>query len=307
MLAKLAVFLMAMLAVPQAHAADAKADRVIARAVAAMGGIDAFRARTSLVFRGVHYEGAYHQEFATGGRGRAVMTRMRPNLRIVGCVPGIPGCEGKWGNIVESYDGSSGWELNWPRQRLVHAVNKAESALVCGAQFDPLYVDYKARGMSAAYLGSQKLLGRSTVAVRIDNPGCPSEIFYFDAKSYRLTMHRASLPVHARGDAVDMVEVVSDLRPVAGVLTPFRAEEVAVGDGHVIGGAQWLSIEANTVSDAAVQGARGPSHRRDGPGAADARSRAACWGGYCRNVRQLAGDAGRCRRRHAVRHELARL
>ncbi|MBX3563740.1 MAG: tetratricopeptide repeat protein [Sphingomonas sp.] len=244
--------LLAMLAAAPAHAQGSRADAVIGKAIAAMGGIEKIRARTSLVLRGMHYEGAYHQEFATGGSGNALMTRMRPNLRVVGCVPALPGCDGKFGRIVEGYDGSDGWELNGPRQRLVHAVNKARSALICGAQFDPLFVDYRKRGFSAAYLGRQTLLGIKTEAVRIDHPGCPSETFYFDARTYRLRMQRVSLPVHARGDAVDTVRVLSDLRPVAGVLMPFRSEEIAIADGHVLFGEIWASIEANTIADPAI-------------------------------------------------------
>ena len=228
------------------------ADRLIAKAVKAMGGLDAYRARSSFISRGIHYEGAYRQEYLKAGSGAAIMTRMRPNRRVVGCVVGIPGCDGKWGRNVEGYDGSDAWELDWEKQRLIHAVNKARSAIICGAQFDPLFVDYKRRGFKARYLGAQTLLGRKMLGVRIDNPGCPSESFYFDPKTYRLAMQRVSLPVHARGDAVDTIRVLSDLRPVAGVLMPFRSDEFALADGHSIFGEVWTSIEANVRIDASV-------------------------------------------------------
>jgi len=228
---------------------DPRADAVIDHAVAAMGGLDRIHAIRSLVMRGFHYEGSYHQEYAASHSGSAVMVRMRPNLRLVGCRPEVPGCNGQWGRILESYDGTRGWELNWPRQRLVRTVHFAERALRCGAEFDPLFVDWRARGFTATWLGPQHLLGRDTVAVTITPPDCPAETYYFDPQSYRLVMKRFAIPVHARGAAVDSVQVVQDTRTVAGVTFPARTEEVALADGHVLGGGAWTVIEANTLAD----------------------------------------------------------
>lgn len=228
---------------------DPRADAVIARAVEAMGGLERIHAIRSLVLRGFHYEGAYHQEYAASHSGSAVMVRMRPNLRLVGCRPEVPGCDGQWGRILESFDGTSGWELNWPRQRLIRTVHFAERALRCGAAFDPLFVDWRARGFTAAWLGRQSLLGRDTVAVTLTPPDCPAETYYFDPSSYRLVMKRFAIPVHARGAAVDSVQVVQEYRTVAGVEFPARTEEVDLADGHVLGGGAWTSIEANVIAD----------------------------------------------------------
>jgi hypothetical protein len=235
---------------PAQPRSDPRADAVIDRAIAAMGGLDRIHALRSLVMRGFHYEGAYHQEYVASHTGSAVMVRMRPNLRLVGCRPEVPGCNGQWGRILESYDGTRGWELNWPRQRLVRTVHFAERALRCGAEFDPLFVDWRARGFAAAWLGRQRLLGRDTVAVTITPRDCPAETYYFDPQSYRLVMKRFAIPVHARGAAVDSVQVVQDYRNVAGVELPARTEEVALADGHVLGGGAWTSIEANILPDA---------------------------------------------------------
>lgn len=246
------IWLLALLLATPASAEDARADAVIDKAVAAMGGRDRIHAIHSLVMRGFHYEGSYHQELAGTTPSNAVMVRMRPNLRMVGCRPGIAGCDDKWGRIVETFDGRQGWELNWPRQRLVHTVNKAARALRCGAEFDPLFIDYKARGFTATWRGAQTLLGRKALAVEIAQRDCPTQTYYFDPVSYRLVMQRAALPVHARGVAVDTVQVVRETMVVDGVTLTARAEEVALADGHVLGGGGWTSIVANSVTDAAL-------------------------------------------------------
>src|SRR5882724_9632782 len=129
---------------------------------------------------------------------------MRPGARLVGCRPEVPVCDGQWSGIVEAFDGNHGWELNWPKQRLVRTVNKAEHALRCGAAFDSLFVDYKERGFTAKYLGRQSVLGSDVEAVQIDRPECGAGmIYYFDPETYLVRMTRAQLPIHARGDAVD--------------------------------------------------------------------------------------------------------
>src|SRR4051794_36665877 len=84
---------------------SAQANHVIAKAVEAMGGLDHIHAIHSLVLKGYHYEGNYHQEYASTQNSKAVMIRMRPNLRLVGCRPEIAACDGQWGRIVEGYDG----------------------------------------------------------------------------------------------------------------------------------------------------------------------------------------------------------
>ncbi|MDP9050316.1 MAG: tetratricopeptide repeat protein [Acidobacteriota bacterium] len=228
------------------------ADAVIQKAITAMGGIDRIHAIHSLIFRGFHYEGSYPQEAVQNRASNATMTRMRPNLRLVGCRPEIPQCNGQWGRIVESFDGQHGWELNWPKQRLVHSVNKAERAARCGAQFDPLFIDYKQRGFQAAYLGRKTVLGTESEAVQVDEQGCSSVIYYFHPKTYVLTMTEITVPIHARGDLIETVEVIKTAKMVNGVRIPSRTEEINLITGDTIDGSEITSIDANTLSDPAI-------------------------------------------------------
>ncbi|HEV2618409.1 MAG TPA: hypothetical protein VGU23_00555 [Acidobacteriaceae bacterium] len=228
------------------------ADPVIQKAIVAMGGLKRIHAIQSLVFRGYHYEGSYQQEFANSKTSNGTMTRMRPNMRLVGCRPEIPQCAGQWGRIVETFDGKQGWELNWPKQRLIHTVNKADQALRCGAEFDPLFVDYKQRGFHATYLGKKTVLGTEAEAVKIDQQGCSSAIYYFDPKTYELAMTQLTIPIHARGDYIDTVSVYKAFKIVDGVRIPSRAENFNLATGEVIDGSEWTSIEPNTLHDPAI-------------------------------------------------------
>jgi hypothetical protein len=228
------------------------ADAVIDKAIAAMGGLDNIHAIHSLVLRGFHYEGSYPQEGVQHHSSNGVLVRMRPHYRLVGCRPEIPECAGQWGRIVESFDGQHGWELNWPKQRLVRTVNKAEQALHCGSEFDPLFVDYKQRGFTATYVGENKMLGTDSVAVRIDEQGCSSTTYFFDPKTYRQLMTQIVVPVHARGDRIETVAIYKAFKTVNGVRFPSRTEEINLATGDVLDGMELESISANTLSDAAI-------------------------------------------------------
>jgi len=246
-----AILLLAFVACSGAAMAQVdRTDEIVTKAITAMGGIERIHALHSLVFRGFHYEGAYKQEYAGSRQSSAVMVRMRPALRLVGCRPEIPGCNGQWGRIVEGFDGSRGWELNWPKQRLVRTVNKAERALHCGAAFDYAFIDYRQRGFRASYLGRKSVLGESLEAVQINRDDCgPPMMYYFDPASFELRMREMTIPIHARGDAVDTIAVSKSFKTVNGVKLISREEEVNAKTGDVIDGAEWTSIEANTIDD----------------------------------------------------------
>ncbi|RSL15914.1 hypothetical protein EDE15_1420 [Edaphobacter aggregans] len=245
------ILLLALLVCPGATMAQMdRTDEIVTKAITAMGGIEKIHALHSLVFRGFHYEGAYKQEYAGSRQSSAVMVRMRPGLRLVGCRPEIPGCTGQWGRIVEGFDGSRGWELNWPKQRLVRTINKAERALHCGAAFDYAFIDYRQRGFRASYLGRKSVLGESLEAVQINRDDCgPPMMYYFDPASFELRMREMTIPIHARGDAVDTIAVSKSFKTVNGVKLISREEEVNAKTGDVIDGAEWTSIEANTIDD----------------------------------------------------------
>jgi tetratricopeptide (TPR) repeat protein len=242
--------LIAAFLVPGVCAAQSdRTDQIIQKAVAAMGGLDRIHAIHSLVFKGFHYEGSYKQEFAGSKTGDAVLVRMRPGARLVGCRPEVPACDGKWSGIVEAFDGHHGWELNWPKQRLVKTVNKAERALRCGAEFDFLFIDYKQRGFHAAYLGRKTVLGKQAEAIQVDQEGCSSAVYFFNPRTLHLLMTLLTIPVHARGDAVQTVAVYEQFKVVEGVRLPSRSEEVNLKTGEVLGGGEWTSITANTLQD----------------------------------------------------------
>jgi tetratricopeptide (TPR) repeat protein len=212
---------------------EGRARRVIDQAVEAIGGIRNFRATRSMVI--------------TADYGK--MTRMRPNLRIVGCVPGV--C-GQWKGYVEGFDGQRGWEFNPARQRLIRTRLAAERALRCGAEFDELFIDYRRRGYRPMDSGREELNGRTVDVVRFTPGGCPARAYYFDSETHMLAASLLEAPIHARGTAVATMAYFSDYRPVAGVLRAFHVAERIAATGEATGNSQIVSIEVNTLSDPGI-------------------------------------------------------
>jgi tetratricopeptide (TPR) repeat protein len=114
--------------------------------------------------------------------------------------------------------------------------------------FDYLFIDDRERGFRARYPGKRDHPWQRCGGVQIDRPECGAGmVFYFDPETYLLRMTRAQLPIHALGDAVDAVAIYSKRLDVNGVRLLSREEEVNFRTGEVIDGAEWTSIEANTL------------------------------------------------------------
>lgn len=219
------------------------ADEIIAKSIDALGGYENLKRIQSLNMSGIYKEGQYE--------GEAHMTKMRPNLRLVGCLPEV--CNGQKTDYLEGYDGTRGWEANLKRQRMIRTRNKAELALRCGSEFDPMFVDYKEKGYKVEYVGEQTLFNTTPVwVVRITPPNCQVHDFHFDKQTFLPIAQRKLYSVHARGTAVDLLTVFSDFREVNGVKISFKGEERNAKTGELISSATWKSIEVNTIQDKSI-------------------------------------------------------
>jgi tetratricopeptide (TPR) repeat protein len=226
-----------------ADAKQTKADEIISKSINALGGYERLKALQSLNMSGIYREGSY--------QGEAHMTKMRSNLRLVGCLPEV--CNGKRSDYLEGYDGKRGWEANLKRQRMIRTRRKAELALRCGSEFDPMFVDYKQKGYKTQFIGEDKLFGKTPVwIVRITPPQCQIHDFYFDKENFLPIAQRKLYNIHARGEAVDVLTVFSDFRDLNGVKISFKGEERNAKTGELISSATWETIAANTIQDTSI-------------------------------------------------------
>jgi hypothetical protein len=226
-----AVAAWALLALPAAAASAPPLDTIVERYVAARGGRRALEAITSLTFT------------ADMGNGRVRrLIKMRPYYLLVGCTE--PDCA-----IAEGFDGSA-WEMYPRKKRVIRARLEAAKSLRRVAEFDEPLIGWREKGHTAGFRGIEDFQGRK--AYRIDmvlNDGLPMSC-YIDTRTYAMLGNRRPVPVHARGEHVDTINLFEDYRPVAGLLYPFRIRTLDAATGKLIDGARgWDRIEANVPYD----------------------------------------------------------
>lgn len=227
-----AALLLMPLAGAQARIAQPAVDDIITRHIKARGGEGTMRAIRSLVFsKGLYEEPGFK------GAGNATMMLMRPYLKLVG----DPAYDR---DFMEGYDGAA-WEWYGDPGFVIRTVGPASQASRHNADVDSPFLDYRAKGSKVELIGSEPIDGRPAFNVRLTmRDGYATENF-IDQKTYRLVAQRHSALVHAFGDRVTSQTVFRDFHPVAGVLFPFRSEEVALATGKMLNAMQWRSIEAN--------------------------------------------------------------
>lgn len=206
-------------------------DAIIARHIDARGGENRIRAIRSLVFdRGRYEEGEYSDD-------QAVMMLMRPYLKLVGHPERNP-------QFMEGYDGAA-WEWFADPGLVVRTVATASAALRHFADVEGPFLDYRSKGHRAELIGTPDVAGRPTYQIRLTMMDGYASDNFIDQQNFLIVASRHVAQVHAFGAEVASETRFSDYRPVAGVMFPFRGEEVDIATGRTMNSMQWGSIEAN--------------------------------------------------------------
>ena len=98
------------------------------------------------------------------------------------------------------------------------------------------------------YKGLKKIMGIETHDLEVIIKVMDSEYhanYYFDINSHLLVAQRKVMPIHARGDDVDILVGLSDYKSVDGVLYPFTHIERNEKTGEFLNATIWNGILAN--------------------------------------------------------------
>jgi len=213
-------------------------DALIARHVAAVGGLERINAIHSFALHMRYTEGSYTSD-------HGYLAYMRPFYRIVGN-PTLPINKD---SILEGYDGSS-WEYYGDPGIVVRTIGPAAAATRHGAQrfIDRLY-DYRSQGIHIVLLGHRKLSGVDELVLRETLRDGSSENVLLNAKSYLIDATEAIVPMHAFGDRLHLIELYSDYHPIGGVLFAYRNSEVDESTGKTLDSSLVLSVDTNLAYD----------------------------------------------------------
>jgi hypothetical protein len=216
---------------------DRKLEDVIARHVAARGGMARIKALQAVRMTGR----------ATGSGGRvAVVTRevKRPGrVRMEFAFQGTTG--------VYAWDGERGFQVSPLDGKLDPEPLSAENAELAIEQCDlegPL-VDWKAKGHQVELVGREKVAGRDAFKLKLTLKGGAVRYQFIDARSYLLVRTEATRVI--RGHSMDLETRFDDYRMVGGLRFPHRI------DSGVRGRPRRLSVVVEKVElDPALDDAR---------------------------------------------------
>jgi outer membrane lipoprotein-sorting protein len=222
-----------------ASAAAPTADEIIAKQLAARGGADKLAAIKSL-----HFEGEMIVDFG-GGSVRLTVdtTRARPGkLRTNATIQGL--------TIVQAYDGAQGWQIQpFQGRKDAEALTPDDSKdLMEEADIDTPLANYKAKGSTVEYMGTEEMDGTPAYKLRLTEKTGDQLTYFIDPDS--LMTIRVETKRLLRGHEQIEIADLSDYEQVAGVYFPFQVQQSTPGQP----GKQTISFtkgEANVpVTDA---------------------------------------------------------
>lgn len=194
-----------------AQAPAPNADDIIARQIAARGGLDKLKAIQSLKFEGtmIIYGGAI--------RLHVVELKKRPGLvREEASLQGLTN--------VQAYDGTGGWQIQpFQGRRDPERMSADDSKdLADEADIDDPIVDYKAKGSTVEYLGKEDVDGTAAYKLRLTEKSGDQLTYFIDTDTL-MTIRIASKRL-LRGREENAVTDFGDYEKVAGVYFPFESE-----------------------------------------------------------------------------------
>ena len=190
-------------------------DDILARHVAARGGLERIRSVRSLRMTGI----------ATTGSGASVMVtretkrpaRMRLEFTYQG-VTGVYACDGERGWRVSPFDGSPDPQPLSPAET---------QAAIEQADIDGPFVDTAAKGVTVELLGRVPAAGREAFKLKVTFGRGLVRYHYVDAETYLLSRTEATRTW--RGQTVHVATTFADYRQVRGLHFPHLIESTARG------------------------------------------------------------------------------
>ena len=212
-------------------------DSLLAKHIAARGGLVALQAVTSVTSTGKlrppGFDGdlAYSETIVRGGK-------VRVNITLQGLT------------AVQSYDGTAGWQIQpfGGRKDPEKLSDDDVKSLQEEADFEGGLVDAKAKGNTLTYLGTEDVDGAPAHALRVQMKNGDTQTWYLDPDAF-LAVRVVTRTVQRGTESVSVTDF-GDYEKVAGVWFPFEQESGPKGSPQ----RQRLTlskIEVNAPVDAA--------------------------------------------------------
>lgn len=216
----LAAALAAAVLLPVGSASAQTLDDVVAMNLKSKGGLEKIRAT-----RTVRMTGLIVARDPMGQELKTTMTVLakRPNLmRRETAINGEP--------VITAFDGKSFWMSRGTMAPQELAGPQAAYSMQ-DAEFDSVFVDYKAKGYKIDLVGKEALAGKPVYHLKVTKKSGPVQDFYLDAEtglekkiSVRVEAPSRDGTMPGR-DAITFVTEMSDYRDVDGRQIPFKTQQ----------------------------------------------------------------------------------
>ena len=222
-------------------------DTILAKHIAARGGLEALRAVKSISSAGKlrppGFDGdmIYSETLVRGGK-------VRVNITLQGLT------------AVQTYDGADGWQIQpfGGRKDPEKLSDDDVKSLQEEADFEGGLVDWQAKGNKVTYLGTEDVDGAPAHALRVQLKNGDTQTWYLDPDAW-LAVRIVTRTVQRGTESVSVTDL-GDYEKVAGVWFPFEQESGPKGS-HQRQRLTLSRIEVNAPVDAAqfVQPATPPA------------------------------------------------
>ena len=196
--------------------AEPTIDQLVAKNVHAKGGAEALRALQSLRLSGKLLVNQGQMELGYS------QTKKRPgSVRTELSLQGM--------TVVQAYDGSQAWQISPFQGRKDPEKMSADDAkpLIEGAEIDGPLVDWKEKGSTLEYLGTEDVDGTAAHKVKVVRKSGDTSYVYLDPDHF-LEIRTVTQRVQ-RGAKVEIETDIGDYEKIAGVFLPFSIESAERG------------------------------------------------------------------------------
>jgi hypothetical protein len=227
------------IAIP-ASASAQTVDDIVAKHIAARGGMDKLKAIETLKITRTVATGI-------GSPLKVVIFRKRPQLMRVEQQSTAPGAPVN----VRGVNGDTAWDTGGGKTVLRPAPLAAETRDL-DADFDGLLVDWKAKGHTVTLEGKESLVGADALKLKVATKSGAVRIVYLDATTYLERRHTGVLNLPG-GRKFDVVIDFDNWRDVNGVKFPFDITEERTSQEPVVSLVTYTEkIEANVPMEDAL-------------------------------------------------------
>jgi len=196
-------------------AQQSSVDDIIAKNMQAKGGLEKVRSIQSI-------KQTSQMSAAGGVQGTLTVYMKRPNLSRQELNLAA------FGTMVTAYDGQTAWTLNPMMGPAPTALSGPEAAMMREqADFDGPLIDYKAKGYTADFVGTESMGDRKVHHVKLTGKDQRVQHWYLDAETglEARVVSEAQTP----NGKVELEQLLSDFRDVEGYKAPFLVRTLSNG------------------------------------------------------------------------------